>query len=178
MLGNKYTLADDPQVNSGDVVPDNKVPDCNACSRHNSFLSLAFKRTMVWAIFIIVICVIMVFIVLPPLFLLVGSIAPNIVKTTDVLEVFISNISFAVGFVSLLVGAFSIYYAVVSGKRMDEQIVEQRNILHSISEKEDKMDDRVRAQGNMLQEMCQNFTNTSAGSWHPRSESKEESLQS
>lgn len=85
---------------------------------------------------LIMTCVIVfVFIILPVVFILLANVFPNSISSDGALLQLMNNVNSLVGYCSLLVGVFSIYYAYQSNKLLDKHQEKHEEFLREISEK-------------------------------------------
>ena len=87
--------------------------------------------------------VLVVFILLPGLFLILGAVFPNTFSTTGALQQLWTNINSLVGIVSLILGAFSIYCSWKSERVLEGQRKQQEEFLQKIDKKIDEIKGEV-----------------------------------
>lgn len=110
---------------------ENKEKDASSSGDDN----YKYKHIITWGI-----CLLFaVFILLPGLFILLGSAFPDYISSDGALQQLSENVNSLVGFFGLIVGAYSIYYAIASNNLLDKQRLQQANFLKDIDRKVDNI---------------------------------------
>jgi len=91
------------------------------------------------------VALIIVFIILPTLFLFAGNVFPTFISTDGALLQLNNSVNSLVGIASLIVGVVSIIYAYSSNRHMDEQQQRNEEFMKQLSEKIDDLQSDLRA---------------------------------
>lgn len=102
--------------------------------KNTSIVQLLLK-ILIW----LGVIVIGVTIILPIIFILLGSACPNYFSSDGALIQLNQNVNALVGYCSLAVGICSIIYASLSNRRVDEQQQQNQVFLHQLSDKLDEL---------------------------------------
>lgn len=91
-----------------------------------------FRKPLFWTLMGLSITIVIVFIILPDLFVLLGAMWPACFNSSSALQQLAGNVDSFVGIVSLCVGLVSIIYAFHSSHTMEAQTQKQRQIQNEI----------------------------------------------
>lgn len=88
---------------------------------------------------ILMVSLIIIYLILPTLFILLGSMWPKIFPGTAAANQLRNNVNSLVGIISLLVGIFSIYYSYTANKSMEIQSHNQQRFLEELREENNQI---------------------------------------
>lgn len=108
----------------------------NQDSNHHD---LSKNVSLKWAIIIILVVIAAVYFILPMLFMLLGTVWPDVFPGTGVLTQLMNGINALVGAGGLIVGVVSIFTANESNRRAEEQQRRHEEFLQKMSEKIDSI---------------------------------------
>lgn len=102
------------------------------------------KKTSVKELFLKIciwlgVVVIVVFIILPTIFITIGNVFPNSISSEGALTSLSNGVNTLVGWCSLIVGVVSIVYAYISNQRVDEQQYRNEVFMKELSNKIDEL---------------------------------------
>ncbi len=101
---------------------------------NHSIMTLLFK-ILIWLGTIII----AIFIILPTIFILLGNVCPNYFSSNAAILQLNNRVNDLVGYCSLAVGIFSIVYAYLSNRRVEEQQHHNEEFLRQLSTKIDEL---------------------------------------
>ena len=102
---------------------------------NNSSIKQLFLKILIW----VGVVILSVYVILPAIFLLIGNILPKYFSSNGALTSLYNGLNALVGYCSLAVGIFSIIYAYLSNRRVDEQQRKNEEFIKELSNKIDQL---------------------------------------